>query len=99
MSEIVRMDYPAMEEMANAFKQASETLEDLIRDMQGAGQVLEGGALLGKGGDIWGMAINQRLIPRIKKLNDKMLELQGDIWGALVDMRDGDHEAQSRFKG
>jgi uncharacterized protein YukE len=99
MSEIIKMDYPAMEEMADAFKQGADTLEDVGRDIGAIAALLEGGAMLGVGGDAWSGALNQRLLPKINKLRDKLSELQGDIWGALVDLRDGDHESQSRFKG
>jgi uncharacterized protein YukE len=99
MSEVIKMDYPAMEEMANAFKQGTQTLEDCMNEMEAAAASMEGGALLGRGGDGWVNAIRDRLIRvRLAKLRDKFNELNGDVIGALVDLRDGDHESQSRFK-
>jgi uncharacterized protein YukE len=100
MSEIIKMDYGAMEDMAQTFRESAQTLEDIMREMESVAASMEGGALLGRGGDTWVMAIRDRLIRvRLAKLRDKMEELSGDIYGALVDLRDGDHESQSRFKG
>jgi predicted trehalose synthase len=60
---------------------------------------LEDGALLGRGGDALAEALRQRLNQRIAALQDKLSELSMDVYGALIDLRDGDTEAASRFKG
>jgi uncharacterized protein YukE len=100
MSEIIKMDYGAMEDMAQTFRESAQTLEDIMREMEGVAASMEGGALLGRGGDLWVSAVRERLVRvRLSKLADKMNELSMDIYGALVDLRDGDHESQSRFKG
>ena len=44
-------------------------------------------------------AIRGNLNARIGALQDKLDELAADVYGALVDLRDGDTEAASRFKG
>lgn len=100
MSEIIKMDYGAMDDMAQTFRESAQTLEDIMREMEGVAASMEGGALLGRGGENWVAAIRERLVRvRLSKLADKMNELSMDIYGALVDLRDGDHESQSRFKG
>jgi WXG100 family type VII secretion target len=95
----VQMDYDMMEDMARLFRQGAQQLGDTIRVMQGIAGRLEDGALLGKGGDALASAVRDRLNARIARLQDKLDELSGDINGALVDLRDGDTEAASRFKG
>lgn len=100
MSEIIKMDYQAMEDMAQTFRESAQTLEDIMHEMESVAASFEGGALLGRGGDVWVTAVRDRLVRvRLNKLLDKMNELNGDVYGALVDLRDGDHESQSRFKG
>lgn len=99
MSDIIKMDYPSMEDMANAFRDGAQTLEDVSKRLENMAGRAEGGAFLGKGGDAFQNALRARLVVRIKKLQGKFEELQQDVWGALVDLRDGDHEAGSRFKG
>jgi WXG100 family type VII secretion target len=95
----VQMDYDMMEDMARLFKDGAQQLEDLARSMQGIAQKLEDGALLGKGGQAFADAIQQKLCKKINLLEDKFNELSQDVYGALVDLRDGDTEAASRFKG
>ncbi len=95
----VQMDYDLMEDMARLFREGSQHLEDLQRSMQNIAGRLEGGALLGRGGDAFAQAIRGNLNARIRALQDKLDELGMDVYGALVDLRDGDTEAASRFKG
>ena len=95
----VQMDYDMMEDMARLFRDGSQQLEDLIRSLQGIAGRLEDGALLGRGGDALAEAIRQRLTAKIAALQDKLSELSMDVYGALIDLRDGDTEAASRFKG
>jgi WXG100 family type VII secretion target len=95
----VQMDFDMMEDMARLFKQGSQQLEDTIRAMQNIAGRLEDGALLGRGGDAMATALRNNLNARIAALQDKLDEMSMDIYGALVDLRDGDTEAASRFKG
>jgi WXG100 family type VII secretion target len=95
----VQMDYDMMDDMARLFRDGSQQLGDTIQAMQAIAGRLEDGALLGKGGDAFAQAIRNRLISRLGRLQDKLDELSGDVYGALVDLRDGDTEAASRFKG
>lgn len=94
----VQMNYETMEEMAKAFKNAKSQMEDTMKAMQELAQNMENGWLLGEGGDMFAQALRGRLGPRLKILGEKFGELEGDIRGAVADLRDGDKEAASRFK-
>jgi WXG100 family type VII secretion target len=95
----VQMDYEMMEDMAKTFKNGAEQLAETGRAMENLAGIMEGGGLLGEGGDRFADALRARLGPRLRKLHDKFAELSQDVMGALVDLRDGDKEAASRFKG
>ncbi len=95
----VQMDYDLMEDMARLFRDGASQLEDLRSHMDAIAGRLEDGALLGRGGDALAEALRQRLNQRIAALQDKLSELSMDVYGALIDLRDGDTEAASRFKG
>lgn len=95
----VQMDYDLMEDMARLFREGAQHMDDLIRAMQNVAGRLEDGALLGRGGDALAEAIRNNLNTRVAALQDKFEELSMDVYGALVDLRDGDTEAASRFKG
>ncbi len=95
----VQMDYDLMEEMARLFKQGSQQLEDTMSAIQSIAGMLEDGASLGKGGDQMASALRDQLNTRVARIKEKFDELSQDVYGALVDLRDGDKEAASRFKG
>ena len=94
----VQMDYDMMEDMNNAFRNAVAQMDDTIRLMQSIANSLEDGALLGKGGNAFADALRSKLTPAMTRLQDKFDELAGDVYGALVYLRDGDSTAASRFK-
>lgn len=94
----VQMDFDMMEDMARLFREGAQHMDDLIRAMQDVANRLDDGALLGRGGQAFSEAIRDKLNTRIGMLQDKLTELSMDVYGALVDLRDGDTEAASRFK-
>jgi hypothetical protein len=94
----VRMNYDSMEQMANAFHQAGQQIEQTITAATNVANQMTGGALVGLGGDEFVGAINEQLVPRLKALTAKMYELENDIKGAVACTRDGVTTAASRFK-
>ena len=93
----VRMNYESMEKMAKAFLDAEVQLRDTLLEMQKITRMVEDGALLGAGGDAYLDAMGI-LMPTLKELEGKMLELAQDIKGAVIATRDGVTTAKSRFK-
>jgi len=93
----VRIDYDMMVDMAQAFRQASQQLEDTLREMQNIATTLENGALLGRAGDSLTEGIRGRLCPAIDRLREKNDELTRDIYGAISDFRGADFDAESLF--
>jgi uncharacterized protein YukE len=92
------MNYDSMERMQKAFHQAHQQLETSMREMDKVSKTMEDGALLGTAGDAFRDAIKSKLLKRMKVIQDKMKELEGDIHGAVLATRDGVKTAQSRFK-
>lgn len=90
MSDIIKMNFPLMEEMAQAFARGSETLESTINEVNTIAGLLEDGALLGKGGETLAQACRGTLIDALKRLQEKFVELQRDVLGALEDMRNAE---------
>lgn|SRR5215510_6221664 len=94
----VRMNYNSMENMQKAFHQSHQQVSESISEMEKLAKTLEDGALLGSAGDAFKDAIRSKLIKRMKVIQDKLRELEGDINGAVLATRDGVSTAQSRFK-
>jgi WXG100 family type VII secretion target len=94
----VRMNYGSMEQMGKSFHQAHEQLEQTIREMDKVVKMMEGGALVGDGGQAFMEALNHKLKKRLQVLKEKMRELEGDVHGAVARTRDGVQTAKTRFQ-
>jgi WXG100 family type VII secretion target len=97
MTDIIKMDYGAMQEMAQIFQQGAQQLEETMREMQNVASTLEDGALLGQGGEAFSDAINGTLTQALNRLRDKYAELQQDILQAMRDMQDSDDMTERMY--
>lgn len=94
MADIIKMNYPLMEAMATAFGEASNSMDEIIQEVNNIAQTLANGALLGQGGTLFEEACRQSLIPASQRLQEKFTELQQDILAAVEAMRGIDTEVQ-----
>lgn len=97
MTDIIKMDYGQMEEMAQAFAQGAQTLEATMSEVNQIAEMLESGGLRGEAGDAFSEACRSVLTPAIQRLHDKFLELQADVMGALDDMRSADQDTTRMY--
>jgi WXG100 family type VII secretion target len=93
----VRMNYDSMEKMAKEFDAAASQVEDTMNDMNKIVQMMEGGALLGQGGETFRDAITDQLMPNLNKLRDKLAEESGDVMAAVRFTRDGVEDSRKKF--
>lgn len=99
MPEIIKMNYEDMKNMANIFRNGSQTLVGTIKAMNQVVVLLNEGALIGKPGKALAGAVTDTLIPRIKNLSDKFLEMSQDILVAQRAMEQNDSSASGAFVG
>ncbi|GAB4439933.1 MAG: hypothetical protein Kow0031_21850 [Anaerolineae bacterium] len=97
MTDVIKMDYEAMEEMSRTFMQGAEQLEDTMQEMQSIANSMEDGALLGRGGDAFTDALRGKLSPAISRLIDKFRELADDVNKAMQDMQEADTTSKGMF--
>jgi WXG100 family type VII secretion target len=93
----IKLNYAMAEEMAQTFKQGTEQLQDTMLEMQSLANLLEGGALKGRGGTAFVEAIRNKLSPALTRLTEKFQELEGDVKAAIEAMREADSQAESGF--
>jgi WXG100 family type VII secretion target len=93
----VRMNYGSMEKMSKEFDGAAKQIEDSTREMRKIAKMMDDGALKGDGGQAFHDAIMQKLVPKMKQLEEKMQELSKDINSAVVYTRDGVKKAKGKF--
>jgi WXG100 family type VII secretion target len=98
MSEQIRMNFQAMEDMAKAFKDGAQDLEEIEAKIKEIAGTIDNGALQGKAGAALGDALRDKLSPELGKLKEKIEELEKDVREALHQMQNADEIASGYYK-
>jgi uncharacterized protein YukE len=93
-----RMDYDQAEEMSRELDMAAEKLQEMIANMQGVAERLEGGALLGRGGDAMVLALRSRFCPAIERLSEKLKEQAEYVRTEMYDMMEAERRISGLFR-
>lgn len=97
MTDEIKLVYATAEDMIHTFQKGVEQLEQTLHEMQNVAGMLEGGALLGRGGDAFADAIRGKLCPAISRLDDKFKEMIGDVHKAIEYMQQADKTSAGKF--
>lgn len=95
----IKLDYGLAEEMIATFQKGREQLQDTMQEMQSLANILEDGALLGRGGESFVDAIRSKFSPSLTRLIDKFEELAKDVGEAVEIMREEDKRSSGMFGG
>ncbi len=93
----IKLNYDLADEMAKTFQQGAEQLQDTMQELQSIANVLDGGALKGRGGSAFVESIRSKLCPSLSRLTEKFQEMQGDVQAAVTAMRDADSKSHDKF--
>lgn len=93
----IRVVYDSMDDMSQTFRQGVEQLQDTMQEMQSIANVLEEGALLGRGGEAFVDAIRSKLAPAMSRLTDKFEELDKDVQDAKNYAQEADKQSKGMF--
>lgn len=96
-ADVIKMNYPMMEDMASTFQQSADQIEATIGEINNIVGMIDGGGLLGQAGDMYSEACSAMLVPALNKLQEKMLELKGDVLGAMEDMKGSDDQTTRMY--
>lgn len=97
MADKIRVNYPALEEMANHCKMVSDRLSQTATMVQKSAAQMQNGALLGPPGDIYVQALSILQV-KVNKLSLKFAEEANDIKQAMADMQQADSAAGNQFQ-
>jgi len=97
MSDVIKMEYAAMEQLIAAFRQAHGSLEEVKGVESQMAQLVENGAMLGAAGERLASAIGGPLVNATLKLAEKMQEEAQNCAKAMEIMKQHDQEAAGRF--
>lgn len=95
-SEKIRVNYPALEDMAKHCDQAAQRLQQTASLAGKISAQMQNGALQGEFGETFVQALGV-FSQKVNKLATKFTEEAGDIRGAMSDMRAADQKAGSKF--
>jgi WXG100 family type VII secretion target len=93
----VKMVFASMDAMGKEFDDAAKQIGESLEQMKKIAQILEQGALQGKGGDTFVQAIKTKLVPKMDELKRKLEEESKDIKAAVGATRRGEKSSKNRF--
>jgi WXG100 family type VII secretion target len=96
MVDKIRVNYPALEDMAKHCDQAAQRIRQTASMANQIAQQMQNGAMQGQFGDIFVQALGV-FQTKVNKLADKFTEEAGHIRGAMSDMQAADNAAGGNF--
>jgi WXG100 family type VII secretion target len=98
MAEVIKLNYPAMQEMSQQCLQVAERLGQTGQFARQIANQLQAGAMVGDAGEAFANALTSSLVVKIQRLSEKFQEISRDIQGAIQDMQSQDQQAGGRFR-
>lgn len=98
MADVIKLNYPAMREMAAHCRKVAQRLQETAKMSDGIASQMTNGALVGDAGTAFVDALNSGLKPAVIRLSQKFDEVAKDIETAIADMQAEDKEAGGRFR-
>lgn len=97
MGDEIKIVYEIAEAMAQTFQQSQQQVNETLSAIQNMASQVEGGALLGLGGDALVQAMREPLSSSLAKLSEKFSELEGDVKAAIQYMQEADATSAGKF--
>ena len=97
MAERIKMNFGMMEDMAQAFSAGAQVLESTVTEVNNIAAMLEDDGLIGQAGEALSEACRNQLAGSITRLQEKFVEMQQDINGAMEEMRSADSSTTGRY--
>jgi uncharacterized protein YukE len=96
MADKIRVNYPALEDMAKHCQMVAQQLQQTAALAQKIAGQMQNGALVGEPGEVYVQALGM-FYQRVVKLSAKFSEEANDIKQAIADMQQADNTAGSKF--
>jgi uncharacterized protein YukE len=93
----VRMDYGAVNNVANGFQQTSEVLHTVSTVLEAAIHVLQATAWISFGSTAFAERYLSNIKPRVDRLAATCEEMGGDLRGAIADHQKADSDTAPTF--
>lgn len=97
MSDQIRVNYQALEDMARHCDRLAQRLGETQQTAAKIAAQMVDGALVGDTGEQFAAALNGPFSQSVNRMQEKFVEIAGDIRGAIADMKSADRSAGSNF--
>ena len=97
MNDQIRVNYGALEDMAQHCTKVAEKLSQTQQLAMKVAAEMSNGALVGDTGEQFSAALSGPFSNAVLRLMAKFLEVSGDIRGAIADMQAADRGASANF--
>ncbi len=99
MADVIKLNYPAMQDMAQDCLKVAERLEQTGQFVRQTAQQLEADAIMvGNAGTAFCDLLTHGLASNVQGLSERFREINKDILGAISDMQAQDQSAGGKFK-
>ncbi len=96
MADKIRVNYPALEDMAKHMQASADRLTQTVALANKIAGQMQNGALVGDAGEVYCQALGI-FSQRVTKLSEKYMEEANEIRQAMSDMQQADNSAGSNF--
>jgi hypothetical protein len=93
----VSMDYDTVQRMADGFNHSADVLKAVSQALEVAIGILKATAFIGLVGNLALAHYLEGIKPNVDRLSQTCDELNHDLLGAIVSLRDGDNSGSQRF--
>ena len=98
MFDEVKADYDRLEQVANRFANTGQTVQQMLQNVKGSMDPLEGGGWIGRGSDSFFDEMNSEILPASERLQQAMEEANRVTRQIIQVMKQGEEEACSPFR-
>jgi len=98
MSDEIRADYDRLEQVAGKFANQAQAIQQMLQQVRGSMDPLEGGGWVGKGSDAFFAEMNDEVLPANDRLQ-QALEEAGRVTKQIIQtVKQAEEDASSPFR-
>ena len=94
----IRADYDRLEQLANQFANQSQAIQQMLQNVRGAMDPLQGGGWIGRGSDAFFSEMQSEVLPASQRLQEALDEASRVTKQIVQTVKQAEEEASSPFR-
>lgn len=94
----IRADYDRLEQLANQFANQAQAIQEMLQNVRGAMDPLEGGGWIGRGSDAFFSEMQGEVLPASQRLQQALDEANRITKQVIQTVKQAEEEASSPFR-